>query len=230
MSRHGCLDKVLICLPTYHSNPEWLERCTESLLKQTFKSFDCYVVKDGCSEACTFNHFERTCLECDNCKYTQKYFEDVCSKDERFKFFTLPVNHSGAGWAPRNFAIMNTKHDLIAYLDDDNWYEPDHIESLYRTITDTKSDMCYTGTRLYDHNKKVVGERIHNDIPKAGYIDTSEIMHTRYLIEKHGGWRYVKKCNDWDIVSRWVPDVKWSHTNKVTLNFFLRDGCGIHRK
>ena len=125
---------------------------------------------------------------------------------------------------------MNTKHDLIAYLDDDNWYEPDHIESLYRTITDTKSDMCYTGTRLYDSNKKVVGERIHNDIPKAGYIDTSEIMHTRYLIEKHGGWRYVKKCNDWDIVSRWVPDVKWSHTNKVTLNFFLRDGCGIHRK
>jgi cellulose synthase/poly-beta-1,6-N-acetylglucosamine synthase-like glycosyltransferase len=230
MSRHGCLDKVLICLPTYHSNPEWLERCTESLLKQTFKSFDCYVVKDGCSGACTFSNFERTCLECDNCKYTQKYFEDICSKDERFKFFTLPVNHSGAGWAPRNFAIMNTKHDLIAYLDDDNWYEPDHIESLYRTITDTKSDMCYTGTRLYDSNKKVVGERIHNDIPKAGYIDTSEIMHTRYLIEKHGGWRYVKKCNDWDIVSRWVPDVKWSHTNKVTLNFFLRDGCGIHRK
>ena len=230
MSRHGCLDKVLICLPTYHSSPEWLERCTESLLKQTFKSFDCYVVKDGCSEACTFSTFERTCLECDNCKYTQKYFEDICSKDERFKFFTLPINHSGAGWAPRNFAIMNTKHDLIAYLDDDNWYEPDHIESLYRTITDTKSDMCYTGTRLYDSNKKVVGERIHNDIPKAGYIDTSEIMHTRYLIEKHGGWRYVKKCNDWDIVSRWVPDVKWSHTNKVTLNFFLRDGCGIHRK
>jgi hypothetical protein len=90
--------------------------------------------------------------------------------------------------------------------------------------------MCYTGTNLWNKDKKLVFTRLHNQEPTLGNIDTSEIMHTRKLVEKHGGWRYVKKCNDWDIVSRWVPDVKWSHTNKVTLNFFIRDGCGIHRK
>jgi hypothetical protein len=66
-------------------------------------------------------------------------------------------------------------------------------------------------------------------MPAQGYIDTSEIIHKRWLIGEYGGWRYVKKGNDWDIVSRWVPNVKWAHTKKVTLNFFLREGCGIHR-
>jgi len=230
MLKYGSSETILVCMPTYHSKIEWLTRAIDSLHSQKNKNFECFIVKDGCSDSCTFTNFEKTCIECENCKKTIYFFQKMCKLDKRFKFFILPINHSGAGWGPRNFAIMNTNHRLIAYLDDDNWYEKDHLDCLYNTIMMKNSDMCYTGTRLYDSNNKVVGERIHNDMPKSGYIDTSEIMHTRYLIEKYGGWRYVKKCNDWDLVSRWVPDVKWSHTNKVTLNFFLRDGCGIHRK
>jgi len=223
-------DKILICMPTYHSPIEWLERSTISIKSQTYTNFDCYVVKDGCCESCTIDITNKTCIECENCKLTKKFFKNIAKNDKRFKFHILPIHLSGAGWGPRNFAIMNTHHNYIAYLDDDNWYEKDHIESLYKTITSGDYNLAYTGTRLHDSNKNIIGERIHNSIPKAGYIDTSEIMHTRYLIDKHGGWRYVKKCNDWDLISRWIPDVKWSHTNKVTLNFFIRDGCGIHRK
>lgn len=230
MSRQGCRDTVLVCLPTYHSEPSWLVRSTESLRAQTHEDFECWVVKDGCSEACTFTKLDKTCIECDKCALTDDFFRSLCAADSRFRYFKLPVHHSGAGWAPRNFAIMNTSHRLISYLDDDNWLEPDHLESLYDSIRVRDSDMCYTGTKLWDKDGNLVATRLHNQEPAAGYIDTSEIMHTRELIEKHGGWRYVSKCNDWDMVSRWVPGVKWSHTDKVTLNFFLRDGCGIHRK
>lgn len=223
MLRYKEPEKILVCLPTYHSPIEWIERSTLSVIKQTYPHFDCFLVKDACSFS------KENCIECDVCKETEKFCKSLVKKDSRFKYYNLPMHCSGAGWGPRNFAILNTDNDIICYLDDDNWYEEDHIESLYNVIKRTGSDMAYTGTRLIDKSGKVVGNRIHNDVPKQGYIDSSEIMHKRLLINKYGGWKYVKKCNDWDLVSRW-KDFSWSHTNKITLNFFIREGCGIHRK
>lgn len=223
MLRHKEPEKILVCLPTYHSPIDWIERSTKSVMNQTYKFFECFLVKDSCSRS------SLPCVECEDCLESDKYCRELPKKDPRFKYFNLPVNCGGAGWGPRNFAILNSSCDLICYLDDDNWYEENHIEELYKSIKEHNSDMSYTGTRLIDTSNRVVGERINNCDPKPGHIDSSEIMHKRWLINKYGGWRYVKKCNDWDLVSRW-EGFKWSHTNKVTLNFFIREGCGIHRK
>lgn len=224
MSRQGLSgEKVLVCLPTYHAKIKWLERAVDSLIKQTYSNFDCMLVKDGCRIASDKN----TCKECDICNTTSEFCRSI--KDDRFRFFNLPVNCGAAGWGPRNFAILNTDHDIISYLDDDNWYEPDHLESLYRLIREEGVELAYTGTRLFDKDMNPIGERIHPAKPEAGYIDTSEIMHKRSLIHRYGGWRFVKKCNDWDIISRW-ENVSWRHTGKVTLNFYVREGCGIHRQ
>lgn len=215
-------ERVLVIMPTYHSKMEWIDRAVTSVASQTYRDFDCMIVKDGCRHA----EGERSCMECELCRETSTFCKAI--SDPRFSFHSLPVNCGAAGWGPRNFAIMNSRHDLICYLDDDNWYEPDHIESLHSAISEKDSDMAYTGTRLWSSDMEVVAERVHPDAPKQGYVDTSEIMHRRRLIDRHGGWRKVPKGNDWDIVSRW-SNVRWSHTNRVTLNFYLREGCGIHR-
>ena len=222
---------ILVCMPTYHSPPEWIVRAVDSLKQQTFPDFDCWIVKDGCGQSADFHtHYsERTLLECPNCQATNRLCREIAEEDSRFTFHIMPMRFSGAGWGPRNYAILNTEHEFIAYLDDDNWFEPNHLEELYKAITTTGADLAYTGTRLYDPSGKLIHERLHPDIPKAGYIDTSEMMHRRQLIMGSGGWRYTSKCCDWDLVSRWVPDVKWCHTGKYTLNFYLRDNCGIHR-
>jgi glycosyltransferase involved in cell wall biosynthesis len=141
----------------------------------------------------------------------------------------MPINFGAAGWGPRNFIISNTDQEYITYLDDDNWYEPDHLKCLFNAIKRSNSDMAYTGTNLFDKNNNLISTRMHPYAPTAGNIDTSEIMHKRSLINRCGGWRFVEKCNDWDIVSRWMPELEWSHTNKITLNFYLRENCGIHR-
>jgi len=215
-------EKVLVIMPSYHSKMEWIDRAINSLASQTFDNFECMIVKDGCRHA----EGVRSCLECETCRESSLFFHSIA--DKRFSFYSLPTNLGAAGWGPRNFAIMNTRHDLICYLDDDNWYEPDHLERLYETIMDKDSDMAYTGTRLWSFDMKVIAERMHPHAPRQGYVDTSEIMHRRRLIDTHGGWRKVQKCNDWDIVSRW-KDARWSHTNAITLNFYVREGCGIHR-
>lgn len=225
-------DQILVCLPTYHSPKEWIERAINSIAQQTYTNFECWIVKDGCKKACSFNpnYTEKTCIECSVCEETKIFCNKKIKEDKRFKFYSMPINFGAAGWGPRNFIISNTDQDYIAYLDDDNWYEPDHLKCLFNSIKKTNSDMAYTGTNVFDKNLNLIETRIHNSIPKKGYIDTSEIMHKRKLIERFGGWRYVEKCNDWDIIERWLPDLSWSHTNKVTLNFYLRENCGIHRQ
>lgn len=215
-------EKVLVIMPTYHSPLEWLERAIMSVASQTYGNLECMIVKDGCKQA----DGVKSCMECPLCRETVMFCRSV--SDTRFNFYNLPVNCGAAGWGPRNFAILNTRHDLICYLDDDNWYEPDHMERLYEALSEKDSDMAYTGTRLWSSDMRVVAERVHPDRPKQGYVDTSEIMHRRRLIAEHGGWRRVPKGNDWDIVSRW-ESVRWSHTGAVTLNFYMREGCGVHR-
>jgi glycosyltransferase involved in cell wall biosynthesis len=215
-------ERILVVMPTYHSSLEWVDRAVTSVAAQTYENFKCMIVKDGCRHA----EGVRSCMECEICKETVGFCRSI--SDPRFSLHSLPVNCGAAGWGPRNFAIMNSRNDLICYLDDDNWYEDDHLEALYEAISERDSDMAYTGTRLWSHDMRVVGERVHPDAPKQGYVDTSEIMHRRILIDRHGGWRRVPKGNDWDLVSRW-DGVRWSHTNRVTLNFYLREGCGIHR-
>lgn len=212
-------DRVLVILPTYHSPMEWLDRSIGSVMAQTYGNIQCMIVKDGCR----VNDNE----ECDRCKETTSFCKSI--PDARFSYYSLPANYGAAGWGPRNFAISNSVNYLICYLDDDNWYEDDHIASLYEVLSHTESDMSYTGTRLWSSDMKIAGDRVHPHAPKQGYIDTSEIMHRRSLIDAYGGWRKVSKSNDWDIVSRWT-NVRWSHTNKVTLNFYLREGCGVHRQ
>ena len=112
MISHKNAEKILICLPTFHSKFSWIKRAIKSIKNQTHEYFDCYIVKDSCNKA------EIPCLECENCNESTNYCKLISSKDKRFKFFNLPVNCGAAGWGPRNFAIMNTNNNLIAYLDD----------------------------------------------------------------------------------------------------------------
>jgi len=218
-------------MPTYHTPDQWLIKSIDSLKKQTYPNFECWIVKDGCRWAAGSYFSQLTCLECNVCKNTIKFCKELQISDNRFKFYILPIHMSGAGWGPRNFAILNTTHDLIAYLDDDNWYEPDHLESLVNKIKETNVDVVYTGTKVYNaEGTEILYERLQSGKPVAGGIDTSEILHRRHLIEEFGGWRFVPKCNDWDIVKRWLPTASFAHTGKFTLNFRLRENCGIPRQ
>jgi hypothetical protein len=216
---------VLICLPTYHRT-ELLARAIESLREQTYDHFEAWIVKDGCQNACTIKprNLELTCLECAECRKTIAFAQRICAVDERFRFFCLNINFAGGGWGPRNFAMMNTSHPLIAYLDDDNWYEPEHLESLVGALQEDCADLAFTGSNLY-RGSSLVGHRFQKHPPSFGRIDTSEILHRRELIARSGGWRDNRFYGptDWDLVKRWLESgLKWVHTGRITVNYSVK--------
>ena len=47
-------------------------------------------------------------------------------------------------------------HDYVLFLDQDNWFEPDHVDSLINIIESKNLDWAYSLRRIYDKDKNYV--------------------------------------------------------------------------
>ena len=97
--------------------------------------------------------------------------------------------------------------DYIAFLDEDNWYEPDHIDKLVRTIEEERVNFAFSfrkifdreGNYLIDDNCESLGAwpiwpTLGHTKDKQGYlIDTSSFLFETKFLQScchlwHWGW------------------------------------------
>jgi glycosyltransferase involved in cell wall biosynthesis len=182
---------VSVIIPT-KDRPEDLVKAINSVLSQTIDKIEVIVVGDGCSSL----------------SETMKQFTD-----KRIKWYNFKEN-KGESYA-RNYGIrFMSSCPYIAYLDDDNYWEPNHLEVLLLSISDTDSKWGFSSF-IID------GKDLICDTPVKGRIDTSSIIHHKDLIEEYGGWynrEQVGYAVDWNLVSRWL-DEKWVATKLPTLHY-----------
>ncbi|AGR78442.1 glycosyltransferase, family 2 [Aliarcobacter butzleri 7h1h] len=114
---------VSIIIPVYNTE-EYLDKCLNSCINQTFKDIEIIIINDGSTD----NSFEI-------CKEYLKI-------DSRIRLFNQ--ENRGQGFA-RNFGIMKSKSDFIYFLDSDDFIEPDTIEQLYNQVIFDKSDIVIGG-------------------------------------------------------------------------------------
>src|SRR4051794_26673695 len=99
--------KIAVVTPYYKESPAVLRQCHESVLRQSYACRH-ILVSDG---------------------YPAPYFDDA--KDAIH--IKLPQAHGDNGNTPRAMGgVLADRQgfDAVAYLDADNWYEPNHIESM----------------------------------------------------------------------------------------------------
>lgn len=117
--------KVSVILPVY-GVAEYVVKCTESLLAQTLQEIEFLFVDD---------HGPDNSIEL--LKQTIKGHP----REKQFRILT-PEHNLGAGMA-RNFAIPEAKGEYIAFVDSDDWIEPDMFERLYnRAKEQGNADLC----------------------------------------------------------------------------------------
>jgi len=115
--------EVSIITPVYNAE-EFLKETIESVLDQTYTSFE-YLLIDDCST--------------DN---SASIIKEVIKNDERVKYIKLPEN-SGAAVA-RNTGLENAKGQYIAFIDsDDKWY-PEKLEKQINFMKETHEGFTYT--------------------------------------------------------------------------------------
>jgi len=121
--------KVAIVTPTI-GNPKLLD-CLNSVEKQTYKNITHYIFIDGCQ-------YEPTVR-----KMIQPF--------PKTRMVELEEN-VGKGWyGHRVFAACSflVNADIIVYLDEDNWFEPCHVQKLVNKIEEG-NDWAYSLRKIYD--------------------------------------------------------------------------------
>lgn len=79
----------------------------------------------------------------------------------------LPMNTGANGWTNSSInaiAPFLTKEDVICYLDDDNWYEPNHVESCLNRLNETGADYVFAMRNLYTPNNEFICEDLSESL------------------------------------------------------------------
>ena len=135
--------KVSIIVPVYNVE-KYLSKCLDSLINQTLKDIEIIVINDGSPD----NSQEIIDI------YQKKYPKLIKSY----------IKANGGLGDARNFGLKYAKGDYIAYVDSDDWVEPDMYEKLYKKAIADNADIVVCGYNVYNEkNEKLKEEKSYNE-------------------------------------------------------------------
>lgn len=190
------LPVVCVIVPTYR-RPDQLRTALASVLAQDYPGLDVCVVGDGCPD-----------------------IDGIIATidDGRVRHANLAHHHGDGGASPRNFALRTMcRAGLVAYLDDDNSWEPNHVSSLLDALN-RRPDAQFAFSSFYYGD-----EIVHACEPRQHHIDTSALLHRRSLLDRYGYWKAAHEAagaHDWELVSRWHGE-PWAATGQPTMRYTL---------
>lgn len=112
------MDKVSIIVPVYRVE-EYLERCVNSLLAQTYTNLEILLVDDGSPD--------RSGVICD----------DFAAQDDRI--VVLHQENQGVS-AARNRALDVMSGEWVCFCDGDDWYAPQFVEDMLSCAAENQAD------------------------------------------------------------------------------------------
>lgn len=121
--------KISVILPVFNGE-EYIRQAISSTLNQTFKDFELIIIDDGSTDS------------------TPNIIRQF--KDNRIKIMTQ--SNQGPG-AARNNALKVAEGDYIMYLDSDDFFKPDALETAYHEITRFNADLTFFKMINFDGEK-----------------------------------------------------------------------------
>ncbi len=118
------MELISVVVPVYNAG-DYLERCLDSLAAQTYPNWEVVLADDGSTDGSG-----RACRE-------------RVARDGRFRYVALPVNRGPS--AARNAGVERAAGALICFVDADDHVEPDLLEKLHRSLTDSGADISACG-------------------------------------------------------------------------------------
>lgn len=192
---------VVTVIPTYR-RPEALAKAVDSALAQSYADHAVIVVDDGGGVGATL------------------------PSDPRLRVVSLSCHTRTAG-VVRNVGIRLTDSRVIAFLDDDNVWRPDHVAVAVAEI-DRGADFVYTGVKLTNSDGSqynVLSQpfdraRLRDD----AYVDTNSIVvrrvpgiHFSRLPRKNT----TTPREDWEFVYRLSRHMEVRHVDRITVDYLV---------
>ncbi len=227
---------VSVIVPT-HNRPEMVADAVKSVLDQKYKNFELLVVNDAGPDI-------------------EPIITSMNGKSN-ITYVRHSVNRGLA--AARNTGIKLSRGKYIAYLDDDDIFYPDHLETLVHYLENSDHKIVYTDAHRA-HQVKENGQYVTQkiDLPYSQDFDYDQIlvsnfvpvlcfMHEKSCLDKTGLFdESLPVVEDWDLWIRMSRFYEMPHIKKVTAEFrsrddgtsmtskgmeaFYRTGIAVHKK
>ena len=131
------LKKISVIIPAYNAE-RFINKCVESLLKQSYKNVEIVIVINGSR---------------DN---TPAICEELADKYNNIKLVKLNPNQ-GTNWA-RRAGFEASDGDYITFSDSDDYIEPAAYEKAIKVIEENNLDIVQFGLNLVTPDGKVLGQ------------------------------------------------------------------------
>lgn len=212
---------VTVVVPTY-KRAERLTRALDSILAQTYSNLEVLVVNDNEPSS----EFDES---------TEAELVEYARRDSRLRC----VHTAGktGGGAARNFACRQASGEYLAFLDDDDIYLPDKIETQLSFMLDRDLDMSWQDVSWYDDSGNLVEHRRLDhchDFSKDGLLrahlltpisPTAIYMLKKSLFVRTEGFGEVASGQDWWLMLRCIEaDAKIGYMPGVYVHQILHKG------
>lgn len=154
---------ISIIVPTFERS-NLLPRALDSIFSQTWSNIEVVVVDDNIPGS----------------DWEKKTLETLKPYCERENFVYVKTSGKTGGGAARNIAIRQCKGDYVAFLDDDDRYLPNKLETQVRFMMENQLDCSYQDVKWFDSNEKQVEYRsmdYTSDYTKEGLLK-AHILHS----------------------------------------------------
>lgn len=169
---------VSVVISTYNRS-NVLACAVESLLAQTMTDWEAWIIGDACT---------------DDTEEVVRSFDDP-----RLHFFNQAEN-TGEQSGPNNEGVRRSRGRSVAYLNHDDLWFPDHLETAVAGLEETGADMVFT---LLAVARQGEGRWKPNRLPSAApglryhpriQVPASCWVARRKLLDRIGPWRFYQEC------------------------------------
>lgn len=165
---------ISVIVPIYNIS-EYLEKCINSITEQCYKDLEIILVDDGSTDG------------------SPEICDEYASKDMRIR--VIHKRNEGLVRA-RKTGLQASTGDYIAYVDGDDWIEPNMLERLYKTLVKQDVDIVMCG-RFEDTGD--THRAVYHGI-KEGRYDKSTLLNNVYpkMIVNEGFFEWGIFPGVWD--------------------------------
>jgi glycosyltransferase involved in cell wall biosynthesis len=206
------IGRVSICMPAFKAE-RYLVETLASVRHQTYTDWELVVVEDGSRDG------------------TEALLQDFATEGPQPVLYFRHENNLGLSQT-RNTGFENANSDVLALLDSDDLWRPNHLESCVAELERSGADVVFSGCELFDSETKTPLEqrvpptRAMDEFPLSLHdgrvvIQPSAVVLKRTAITHIGGFDpQFAICNDLDCWFRIARHgYRFSYTGQITCDY-----------
>ena len=153
------------------SNTEsYLRQCLDSLLNQTYISFEVILLDNGSKDS--------------SAAICQEYAE----KDSRFKYFEKEQDSISSSY---NLGIEASKGTYITFIKSDDWVDSDYLELLYATMIEEKADIVVSTYKTFNVDTGLLEYHAYQKDCTESIFNKKDLLLALPRLDRDSSFSYV---------------------------------------